>query len=145
MLNSIPTFFLGESEALEAGSALAAAFPDARFDAAVTSALTRSQRTLELIVSRLGGAERAPKETAETWRLNARHYGDATGLTREEAAKEHGEEQVEVRLTWSQKYTYTYILVTTGINVVRVSMTDLVTELYSRYLVTQNFILHMLQ
>ncbi|PXW23921.1 2,3-bisphosphoglycerate-dependent phosphoglycerate mutase [Paraburkholderia caballeronis] len=64
-----------------------------RFDLAVTSALQRATRTLDLIVARCGVPQRP---VVRSWRLNDRHYGVLTGMDKDEAAASYGVEQVRV-------------------------------------------------
>jgi 2,3-bisphosphoglycerate-dependent phosphoglycerate mutase len=68
------------------------------FDLAFTSALTRAQHTLMLMLDELG------QQTLSTTRdaaLNERDYGDLSGLNKDEARKRWGEEQVHV---WRRSY-----------------------------------------
>ncbi|WP_028203973.1 2,3-bisphosphoglycerate-dependent phosphoglycerate mutase [Paraburkholderia nodosa] len=62
-----------------------------RFDLAVTSALSRAGRSLDLIVRQCGAPARP---VVRSWRLNDRHYGALTGLDKEVAAALYGPEQV---------------------------------------------------
>lgn len=68
------------------------------FDLAFTSDLKRAQRTLEIILKETGH-EDIPviKDQA----LNERDYGDLTGLNKDDARKEFGEEQVHI---WRRSY-----------------------------------------
>ncbi|MCC0055415.1 MAG: 2,3-bisphosphoglycerate-dependent phosphoglycerate mutase [Rhodobiaceae bacterium] len=81
----------GVAEAQEAGRKLKAL--GLSFDIAFTSALSRAQRTLKLILKELG-AEDLP--TIRDQALNERDYGDLTGLNKDDAREKWGEEQVHV-------------------------------------------------
>ncbi len=86
----------GIAEARAAGRALKA--EGAGFDVAFTSALTRAQRTCDLILEELGqGSIPVTRDQA----LNERDYGDLTGLNKDDARAKWGEEQV---LTWRRSY-----------------------------------------
>ncbi|MGE0847253.1 MAG: 2,3-bisphosphoglycerate-dependent phosphoglycerate mutase [Flavobacteriaceae bacterium] len=63
------------------------------FDIAFTSALTRAQHTLKLILAELGEED---LETIRDEALNERDYGDLTGLNKDSAREKWGEEQVHV-------------------------------------------------
>lgn len=63
------------------------------FDLAFTSDLTRAQKTLELILAELG---QTGLETIKDQALNERDYGDLTGMNKDEARKEFGEDQVHI-------------------------------------------------
>jgi 2,3-bisphosphoglycerate-dependent phosphoglycerate mutase len=69
-----------------------------KFDIAYTSALTRAQDTLTLMLEELG--QRGLK-TVKDQALNERDYGDLTGLDKDEARKKWGEEQVHI---WRRSY-----------------------------------------
>ncbi len=69
-----------------------------KFDIAYTSALTRAQHTLTLMLDELGQKGLA---TIKDQALNERDYGDLTGLNKDEARKKWGEEQVHV---WRRSY-----------------------------------------
>ena len=69
-----------------------------KFDIAYTSALTRAQHTLTLMLDELG--QRGLK-TVKDQALNERDYGDLTGLNKDEARKKWGEEQVHI---WRRSY-----------------------------------------
>lgn len=68
------------------------------FDIAYTSALSRAQRTLSLILDEIG---QPGLETIQDWRLNERDYGDLSGLNKAETAAKYGDEQVHV---WRRSY-----------------------------------------
>jgi 2,3-bisphosphoglycerate-dependent phosphoglycerate mutase len=81
----------GVAEAKEAGRKLA----DMKltFDVAYTSALTRAQHTLRLILDALG---QPGLVTIRDQALNERDYGELTGLNKDDARKRWGEDQVHV-------------------------------------------------
>ncbi len=81
----------GVAEAERAGQRLRA--ENLAFGVAFTSALSRAQRTLDLIG--------APAEVIRDAALNERDYGDLTGLNKDEARAKWGEEQV---LVWRRSY-----------------------------------------
>ena len=86
----------GVEEAIAAGQRLKA--KGIKADIAFTSALTRAQRTLGLILKELG------QESLETIRdeaLNERDYGDLSGLNKDDARAKWGEEQVHI---WRRSY-----------------------------------------
>ena len=68
------------------------------FDLAFTSALTRAQHTLTLMLDELG---QQSLPTIRDAALNERDYGDLSGLNKDEARKRWGEEQVHV---WRRSY-----------------------------------------
>ena len=63
------------------------------FDLAYTSALTRAQRTLDLILTELG---QTGIPITRDQALNERDYGDLSGLNKDEARQKFGEEQVHI-------------------------------------------------
>lgn len=68
------------------------------FDKAYTSVLQRAQKTLTIILEKLGQPDiRVEKDQA----LNERHYGDLQGLNKIETAKKFGEDQVKI---WRRSY-----------------------------------------
>ena len=68
------------------------------FDIAYTSALTRAQHTLDLMLDEIGQtACRSTKDQA----LNERDYGDLSGLNKDDARKKWGEDQVQI---WRRSY-----------------------------------------
>jgi 2,3-bisphosphoglycerate-dependent phosphoglycerate mutase len=69
-----------------------------RFDIAFTSALTRAQRTLDLMLEELG---QRSISVLRDQALNERDYGDLSGLNKDEARRKWGEEQVHV---WRRSY-----------------------------------------
>ena len=68
------------------------------FDVAFTSALSRAQRTCELMLNEIGQPN---LETIRDWRLNERDYGDLSGLNKAETAAKYGDEQVHI---WRRYY-----------------------------------------
>jgi 2,3-bisphosphoglycerate-dependent phosphoglycerate mutase len=69
-----------------------------QFDIAFTSALGRAQHTLELMLEELGQPHLKVVADAA---LNERHYGELTGLNKDDARARWGEEQV---LKWRRSY-----------------------------------------
>jgi 2,3-bisphosphoglycerate-dependent phosphoglycerate mutase len=86
----------GVNEAMAAGQRLKA--KGLKFDLCFTSALTRAQHTLKLILSELG--QTGLPETRDQ-ALNERDYGELTGLNKDDARAKWGEEQV---LVWRRSY-----------------------------------------
>jgi 2,3-bisphosphoglycerate-dependent phosphoglycerate mutase len=87
---------LGVDEARRAGRELKK--HDLLFSVGFTSALIRAQHTLSLIFEELG------QSNVPTFRdraLNERHYGDLSGLNKDEARDRWGEEQVRL---WRRSY-----------------------------------------
>jgi len=86
----------GVGEAKAAGQRLKAM--GLSFDTAYTSALTRAQHTLKLMLDELGQPD---LETTRDQALNERDYGDLCGLNKDDARKKWGEEQVHL---WRRSY-----------------------------------------
>ncbi|WP_034990700.1 2,3-bisphosphoglycerate-dependent phosphoglycerate mutase [Beijerinckia mobilis] len=86
----------GVAEAQAAGRALKER--GLTFDIAFTSALTRAQHTLKLILDGLGTPD---VPTTRDLALNERDYGDLSGLNKDDARQKWGEEQVHV---WRRSY-----------------------------------------
>ena len=86
----------GVAEAKRAGQLLKA--EGLHFDLAFTSVLTRAQRTLTLILGELG---QNGLETIKDQALNERHYGELSGLNKDDARKKWGEDQV---LIWRRSF-----------------------------------------
>jgi 2,3-bisphosphoglycerate-dependent phosphoglycerate mutase len=86
----------GVAEAKAAGQRLKA--KGLKFDICFTSALTRAQHTLKLILEELG--QTGLPETRDQ-ALNERDYGELTGLNKDDARKKWGEEQV---LVWRRSF-----------------------------------------
>jgi 2,3-bisphosphoglycerate-dependent phosphoglycerate mutase len=87
---------LGVEEARAAGKRLKAM--GIRFDVAFTSALSRAQRTCDLILEEIGQSGLA---TIKDPALNERDYGDLSGLNKDDARARWGEEQVHL---WRRSY-----------------------------------------
>lgn len=68
------------------------------FDVAFTSALSRAQETLRLMLEEIGEPELA---TLQDEALNERDYGDLSGLNKDDARKRWGAEQVHL---WRRSY-----------------------------------------
>jgi 2,3-bisphosphoglycerate-dependent phosphoglycerate mutase len=68
------------------------------FDVAYTSALTRAQQTLALIMQ----AAEFDLPVIRDQALNERHYGDLQGLDKAETAKRYGAEQVKI---WRRSFS----------------------------------------
>ena len=86
----------GIEEAHAAGRRLKA--KGLHFGIAFTSALTRAQRTLDIMLEELG---QTGLRTLRDQALNERDYGDLAGLNKDDARKKWGEEQVH---TWRRSY-----------------------------------------
>ncbi|MET1413129.1 2,3-bisphosphoglycerate-dependent phosphoglycerate mutase [Roseibium sp. HPY-6] len=86
----------GVSEAHKAGQQLRDL--KLEFDIAFTSVLSRAQRTLDIILGELG---QSGLETLKDQALNERDYGDLTGMNKDQARQEFGEEQVHI---WRRSY-----------------------------------------
>jgi 2,3-bisphosphoglycerate-dependent phosphoglycerate mutase len=91
----IPLSPVGEREAREAGEKL----KGYKFDRAFTSALTRAQETLRIILETIDQTD-IPVERDQA--LNERHYGDLQGLNKDETALKFGKAQVHL---WRRSYT----------------------------------------
>ena len=87
---------LGVTEAKEAGRKLKA--QGFTFDIGFTSALTRAQHTMDLMLTELG---QTGLPVTRHLALNERDYGDLSGLNKDDARKKWGEEQV---LIWRRSY-----------------------------------------
>jgi 2,3-bisphosphoglycerate-dependent phosphoglycerate mutase len=87
---------LGVEEARQAGRELKQR--DILFSVGFTSALLRAQHTLDLIFQELGQTN---VPTTRDRALNERHYGDLSGLNKDEARDKWGEEQVRL---WRRSY-----------------------------------------
>ena len=86
----------GVREARAAGQRLKA--KGLKFDICFTSALSRAQNTLKLMLEEL--SQTGLPETRDQ-ALNERDYGELTGLNKDDARKKWGEEQVHV---WRRSY-----------------------------------------
>ncbi len=87
---------LGIAEAKTAGRKLKE--QGLSFDLAFTSALTRAQHTLKLMLAEIGQPD---LPTTRNLALNERDYGDLSGLNKDDARKKWGEDQV---LIWRRSY-----------------------------------------
>jgi 2,3-bisphosphoglycerate-dependent phosphoglycerate mutase len=87
---------LGVEEARTAGRRLKAR--GLGFDVAFTSALSRAQETLRLMLEEIG---RPDLPTIRDQALNERDYGDLSGLDKDDARKRWGAEQVHL---WRRSY-----------------------------------------
>ncbi|MBX7159929.1 MAG: 2,3-bisphosphoglycerate-dependent phosphoglycerate mutase [Acidimicrobiia bacterium] len=90
----VPLSERGEVEAMEAGKKLG----DRRFDVVYTSTLRRACETASLMLAELGHPH---VPTVRAWELNERYYGRLTGLNKDAAREEFGEEQVHI---WRRSY-----------------------------------------
>ena len=86
----------GVEEARHAGRQLRER--DILFSIGFTSSLKRAQRTLDIILKELGQSN---VWTVKDRALNERHYGDLSGLNKDEAREKWGEEQVRL---WRRSY-----------------------------------------
>ncbi len=86
----------GVAEAMRAGEMLKE--KGFHFDIAFTSELSRAQRTLTLMLDKLG---QNGLTTIRDKALNERHYGDLCGLNKDDARKKWGDEQVHL---WRRSY-----------------------------------------
>ena len=86
----------GKKEAINAGSLIKER--NIQFSMMFTSALKRAQLTGQII---LDGIEQPDIEVIKDEALNERDYGDLSGLNKDEARKEWGEDQVHI---WRRSY-----------------------------------------
>jgi len=89
----VPLTEKGKEEAFKAGELL----KDIRFNVAYTSALSRAQETLKIILEVIGLNIPVIKDQA----LNERHYGDLQGLNKDRARAKYGAEIVHL---WRRSY-----------------------------------------
>jgi 2,3-bisphosphoglycerate-dependent phosphoglycerate mutase len=89
----VPLTEKGKEEAFKAGELL----KDIRFNVAYTSALTRAQETLRIILETIGLLIPVIKDQA----LNERHYGALQGLNKDRARAKWGAEIVHL---WRRSY-----------------------------------------
>jgi 2,3-bisphosphoglycerate-dependent phosphoglycerate mutase len=87
----------GVAEAREAGRRVKAR--GLKFNVGFTSALTRAQRTLDLILEESG---QTGLPITRDQALNERDYGDLSGLNKDDARAKWGEEQVHI---WRRSYS----------------------------------------
>lgn len=71
------------------------------FDIAFTSVLKRANRTLDIVLEKMGLAGGGAVPIRKSWRLNERHYGALQGLNKAETAAKYGDEQVKI---WRRSY-----------------------------------------
>ena len=87
----------GIAEAQKAGELLKNA--NYNIDYAFTSYLKRANQTLDLILHTMSLKN---LEFEKSWELNERHYGELTGLNKEEMKQKLGEEQIKIyRRSWN--------------------------------------------
>jgi 2,3-bisphosphoglycerate-dependent phosphoglycerate mutase len=86
----------GIAEAKTAGKRIKA--KGLTFDLCFTSALTRAQRTLDLMLAEVG---QTGLPITRDQALNERDYGDLVGLNKDDARKKWGEDQVHL---WRRSY-----------------------------------------
>jgi len=87
----------GISEAQKAGKLLKSA--NYNIDYAFTSYLKRANQTLDLILNTMSLKN---LKFEKAWELNERHYGELTGLNKEEMKQKLGEEQIKIyRRSWN--------------------------------------------
>jgi 2,3-bisphosphoglycerate-dependent phosphoglycerate mutase len=89
----VPLSARGVEEARDAAKKLGSL----AFDVAYTSALTRAQNTLSIILEVLAWNLPIIRDSA----LNERMYGDLQGLNKDDCRKRYGEEQVKI---WRRSY-----------------------------------------
>ncbi|MBU8898155.1 2,3-bisphosphoglycerate-dependent phosphoglycerate mutase [Corallococcus sp. H22C18031201] len=89
----VPLTDQGRKEAQQAATAL----QGITFDVAYTSALSRAQESLILLLERLGQLPPIIRDAA----LNERNYGDLQGLNKADAARHFGEPQIKL---WRRSY-----------------------------------------
>lgn len=89
----VPLTEKGKEEAYKAGELL----KDIKFDVAYTSALTRAQETLKIILETVGLLIPVIKDQA----LNERHYGALQGLNKDRARQKWGSDIVHL---WRRSY-----------------------------------------
>ena len=87
----------GVKEAREAGRRVKA--KGLKFGVTFTSALSRAQRTLDLILDECG---QTGLPVTRDQALNERDYGDLSGLNKDDARAKFGEEQVHI---WRRSYS----------------------------------------
>jgi 2,3-bisphosphoglycerate-dependent phosphoglycerate mutase len=89
----VPLTAQGEQEAKKAAGLI----QSFKIDVAYTSALTRAQKTLQIILDANGWKIPVIRDQA----LNERHYGDLAGLNKDDLRRQYGEEQVKI---WRRSY-----------------------------------------
>jgi len=68
-------------------------------DAYFTSVQKRAVHTLKIILNILNKAD---SEITKVWEFNERHYGNLTGLNKDEMLKKHGKKQVQI---WRRSFS----------------------------------------
>src|SRR5262245_23796024 len=91
----VPLTDAGREEARRAGRHLVG--EKLKFDVAYTSALSRAQETLKLVLEVLNQSPPTIRDQA----LNERDYGDLAGLNKADTAARYGDEQVKL---WRRSY-----------------------------------------
>ena len=86
----------GKSEAKHAGKLIKEL--NIEFDSYFTSQLKRAINSLIIILNMLDKSE---AQINKAWELNERHYGELTGLNKDEMIKKHGDRQVNI---WRRSY-----------------------------------------
>lgn len=89
----VPLTTEGEAEARRAAERI----KGIPFDVCYTSALSRAQRTLAIILETNGWGQPVIRDQA----LNERHYGDLQGLNKDETRARYGADQVQL---WRRSY-----------------------------------------
>ena len=87
---------LGEEEAQKAGMELKST--GIAFDIAFTSLLKRANKTLFIILEKM---DLTWIPITHAWELNERHYGALQGKNKAEVAKEFGDEQVHISVSYT--------------------------------------------
>lgn len=89
----VPLTEVGREEARKAARQIS----KMRFEVAYTSALSRAQETLRIILEENEWNTPVIRDQA----LNERHYGDLQGMNKDDMRKAYGEEQVQI---WRRSY-----------------------------------------
>jgi len=87
----------GKSEAEFAGNLIKKL--NIELDACFSSVLKRAVNTLKIILNTLNKEE---LKIITAWEFNERHYGNLTGLNKDEILKKHGEKQVKI---WRRSFS----------------------------------------
>ena len=86
----------GKLEACKAGELIVKL--NYKIDNYFSSLQKRAIHTLELIINNLG---LKPNKIIKAWELNERHYGELTGLNKEDMKKKYGHEKINIlRRSW---------------------------------------------
>ena len=87
----------GKSEARHAGQLIKGL--NIEFDACFTSVLKRAINSLNIILEVL---DKPNVEIIKAWELNERHYGELTGLNKDEMKKVYGKKKIQIfRRSWN--------------------------------------------